>query len=263
MIGQSKFLNYLTHWQQPPQFLVLQGEEGSGRSTLIDLLKKTFVFDVVVCGTSVEEIRTIKTLAYHLTKPTFYIFYRGDKLSLSAKNALLKLVEEPPKAAYFIMRVCEAPLSTLQSRAFIYKMQPYTAAELQLGFKLFEKEHLYNSYKFVCKNIGQIKQFVASAYEDMIVYCDTILTMIETAAAGNVLNITNKLALKDEPDKWNITVFLNILEWRFCLQYQKTKLDKYFQGIYRLHVVKEQLKIIGVNKQVLLDNFFLGLKDLL
>ena len=263
MIGQKQFFHYLQHWKQPPQFLILQGEDGSGRSTLIEVIKSHFKYDTVLCGSSVEEIRSIISLAYHLSKPTFYIFYNGDSLSISAKNTLLKIVEEPPKAAHFILRTSNNILETLQNRAFVYKMQSYTADELHQGFKLFDQEGLYDSHKFVCKNIGQIKKFLKAPYEDMIAYCDNIVNIISTVAAGNILNITNKLALKEEVEKWDITTFLNILEWQLCLKYQQTKDDKFFQGLYRLHVVQEQLKIVGVNKQMLFDNFFLGLKDLL
>ena len=44
MIGQTKFISYLDKWHLPPQFIILQGDEGSGRSTLIDKIKNKFKF---------------------------------------------------------------------------------------------------------------------------------------------------------------------------------------------------------------------------
>lgn len=263
MIGQERFKNYLNSWNIPPQFIILQGEIGSGRSTLIEQIKHKYKFNSITCGTSVEEVREIINLAYHLNEPTFYIFYNGDKLSTSAKNALLKIVEEPPKNAYFIMRIENNTLDTLSNRSFYYVMQPYNSLELKSYFKEQNKEELFDKYGFICKNIGQIKIFLKSPYEDIIDYCDTIIRMINQVAQGNIFNITNKLNINDTTDRWDLILFINILEWSLSNIYKETKQDKYFQAIYRLNNVRKDLRINGVNKQCLIDNFLLGLRDLL
>lgn len=263
MIGQERFKNYLATWKLPPQFIILQGEEGSGRSTIIEELKHKYKFDSIICGTSVDEVRDIIILARQLANPTFYIFYNGDKLSTSAKNALLKIVEEPPKNAYFIMRIQNTLLDTLRNRAFYYIMENYKSVELLDYFIQNNKEDVFNKYGVICKNIGQIKTFLSSPYEDIINYCDTIITMISQVAQGNIFNITNKLNIKDDLSKWDVNLFINILEWSLGKKYQQTKDDKYFQAIFRLNNIRSQLRINGVNKQVVFDNFLLGLKDLL
>lgn len=263
MIGQERFKNYLNYWSKPPQFIILQGEEGSGRSTIIEELKKKFKFDSIICGTSVDEIREIIELARQLANPTFYIFYSGDKLSISAKNALLKIVEEPPKNAYFIMRIENPSLDTLRNRAFYYIMENYKATELKEFFKNQDKIDLFERYGTICKNIGQVKTFLNCPYEDIINYCETIIKMISQVAQGNIFNITNKLNLKDDLSKWDVSIFINILEWTLKKYYIQTKNDKYFQAIFRLNNVRSQLRINGVNKQAVFDNFLLGLKDLL
>jgi len=263
MIGQERFKNYLSLWTNPPQFIILQGEIGSGRSTIIEEIKNKFKFDCITCGTSVDEVREIIDLARQLAHPTFYIFYNGDKLSLSAKNALLKIVEEPPRNAYFIMRIENALLDTLRNRAFYYTIENYKANELKDFFKQNNKEELFSKYGTICKNIGQIKTFLQSPYEDIISYCETIIQMISQVAQGNIFNITNKLNLKEDLTKWDVTTFINILEWTLNNTYKETKQDKYFQAIFRLNNVRSQLRINGVNKQAVFDNFLLGLKDLL
>ena len=262
MIGQDRFKIYLSSWERPPQFIILHGEIGSGRSTIIEELKKKYKFNSINCGTSVEEVREIINLVYHLSEPTFYVFYSGDKLSNSAKNSLLKIVEEPPKNAYFIMRVENDTLDTLKNRSFYYKKQPYTFAQLESYFGEMGKSELFSRYGFICKNIGQIKVFLNSPYEDIIDYCNTIISMISRVAQGNIFNITNKLNINSD-DKWDVYLFLNILEWTLSNKYKESKEDKYFQAIYRVNLVRNQLRINGVNKQVVIDNFLLGLRELL
>lgn len=264
MIGQERFKNYLSIWKLPPQFIILHGEKGSGRTTLINKLKEKYRFNFIICGTSVDEVREIINLCYNLSQPTFYVFFNGDKLSLSAKNALLKVVEEPPQNAYFIMRVENQVIDTLKNRSFYYIMESYKPSELRDFFKENNKEELFNEYGTICKNIGQIKTFLNSPYKDIIDYCETIILMISQVAQGNIFNITNKLNIKDDnSEKWDISTFINILEWSLNKEYHKTKEDKYFQAIFRLNNLRSQLRINGVNKQIAFDNLFLGLKDLL
>lgn len=263
MIGQYRFKNYLSSWKVPPQFIILQGEIGSGRTTLINKLKEKYKFNFIICGTSVDEVREIINLCYNLSQPTFYVFFNGDKLSMSAKNALLKIVEEPPKNAYFIMRVENPIIDTLRNRSFYYIMENYTPSDLKTFYKENGKEILFDKYGTICKNIGQIKVFLNSPFEEIINYCDTIITMISQVAQGNIFNITNKLNLKDENDKWDVNIFINILEWSLNNKYTETKEDKYFQAIFRINNLRNQLRINGVNKQIAFDNLLLGLKDLL
>lgn len=263
MIGQELFKNYLKTWKEPPHFIILDGELGSGRSTLIDLIKETYKFNSIICGQSVDEVREIISLAYKLNEPTFYIFYNGDKLSISAKNALLKIVEESPKNAYFIMRIENEIMETLKNRSFYYKMQPYISLDLKDYFLSQHKEDVFNKYGKICHNIGQAKLLLNSPYEDIIDYCDTIICKISGVAQGNIFNITNKLNLNEDNTKWDIILFLNILEWKLNDYYKNKKDDKYFQAIFRLNLVRKQLRINGVNKQCILDNFLLGLKYLL
>lgn len=263
MIGQKIFKNYLSNWKRPPQFIVLNGEVGSGRSTIIDLIKHKFKYQVVLCGTSVEEVRNIVTLSYRISDPTFYIFYSGDKLSLSSKNALLKVVEEPPQNAFFIMRTENGIIETLKNRSFYYEMQPYEFDDLKSYFVKEGKQELFNHYGKICKNIGQIKVFLNSPYDEIIDYCNKIVEVINQVSQGNIFNIPNKLKLGEDLEKWDVILFINVLEWVLSNKYFETKDDKYFQAIFRLNGVKSQLKIVGVNKQSVFDNFLLGLKYLL
>ena len=263
MIGQNLFKTYLSNWKTPPQFVIINGEEGSGRSSLIDLIINKFKYQTVICGTSVEEVRNIVSLAYTITSPTFYIFYNGDKLSIASKNALLKIVEDAPKNAFFIMRTEFGVIETLKNRSFYYEMSSYSFDDLRRYFVQENKEDLFNKYNQICKNIGQIKVFLSSPYEDIIDYCNKITDVISNVSQGNILNIPTKLNLDGKSDKWNVTLFINILEWTILNKYKSTKDDKYFQAIFRLNDLKSKLRIVGVNKQIAFDNFLLGLKYLL
>lgn len=257
MIGQTLFKSYLNSWELPPHFIILYGESGSGRNSLIQLLKKKFKFNVTVCGYSAEEMRELTTFSRNLEKPNFFIIYEADRLSNTAKNILLKVVEEPPLNAYFILRTSVRVIETLKNRAFYYAMQPYSSEEINSYFERIGKDKKYSIY---CKNIGQAKKFFESPYEDIMAYCDTIINEISLVSSGNVLNITNKLSLKEDDNKWDLNLFFNILEQKLLNKLTETNNTVYFKIIFFINRLRERLQITGVNKQYLVDNFLLNMK---
>ena len=50
-------------------------------------------------------INKVIELAYKQTEPIIYLIQNADRMSLNAKNSLLKLVEEPPNNAYVFMEL--------------------------------------------------------------------------------------------------------------------------------------------------------------
>ncbi len=84
----------------------------------------------------IETVREIRASVY--IKPNdldfkFYIISHADCLTVHAQNALLKLIEEPPRNVYFWL-LCEnvtALLPTIRSRAAIARMQIFSAEELK------------------------------------------------------------------------------------------------------------------------------------
>ena len=108
MIGQKNNINTLIQWRcnrSTPRFIIISGDEGSGRLTLAKIIIKMINAKGIIMGNSISEVRETIENAYTITEPTFYIFRNSDDMSVSAKNALLKVVEEPPNNAYFIMTV--------------------------------------------------------------------------------------------------------------------------------------------------------------
>lgn len=136
MIGQKNNLDIIQQWRinkSIPRFIIISGEEGSGRLTLSKVIIKTINATGIIRGNSIDDVRTTIENAYTLSQPIFYIFRNADDMSQSAKNALLKVVEEPPNNAYFIMTVrnIDNILSTIKSRATHIKIEPYTLEQLR------------------------------------------------------------------------------------------------------------------------------------
>jgi len=136
---------------------IIEGVRGSGRYTLVksilaDLCEDERCAGLVLNNTcadvvsvepeegkktiQINAVRQIRESAY--IKPNdlefkAYIIRPADVMTTQAQNALLKLLEEPPKNVYFFL-ICENSallLPTVRSRAPVIRMQSFSNEELR------------------------------------------------------------------------------------------------------------------------------------
>ena len=84
----------------------------------------------------VEAVREIRESAFIVPNDSdikAYIIRYADTMTVAAQNAILKLLEEPPKNVYFMLLVENATslLATVRSRAPVIRMQVFTKDELE------------------------------------------------------------------------------------------------------------------------------------
>lgn len=136
MVGQKNNIKTLIRWRcnkSIPRFIIISGSEGSGRLTFAKIIIKMINAKGIIMGNSIAEVRETIENAYTITEPTCYIFRNADDMKNEAKNALLKVVEEPPNNAYFIMTVenIDNMLGTIKSRGTVISMEPYSKQDLE------------------------------------------------------------------------------------------------------------------------------------
>lgn len=92
----------------------------------------------------VEQIRQIAATAYILPSEAnrkVYILRQADCMNFSAQNAFLKLLEEPPQSAAFILAVANSAglLSTVRSRCELLRENAPAAAVSESGVQTAEE----------------------------------------------------------------------------------------------------------------------------
>ena len=212
MIGQKNNINTLIKWRcnkSVPRFIIISGDIGSGRLTLAKIIIKMINAKGIIMGNSIAEVRETIENAYTITEPTCYIFRNADDMKNEAKNALLKVVEEPPNNAYFIMTVhnIDNMLGTIRSRGTVIKMEPYSRQELE---SLCNDELLLE----YCSTPGQLqidKKEVKRA-EDC---ADEIIKALIDKSGTKLLKATTKLrAKKAETEKIDCDLFFRVFQQR-------------------------------------------------
>ena len=190
------------------RFTIISGETGSGKHEMVkyiheNLSKRETGLTIYEADNTVEAVRKVITDAHKsFGTPILYVFYNADTMSPSAKNALLKLTEEPPKNAYIIMTVTNSGsiMDTLLSRASVYYMTPYNLAELTE----YTKEHFPGEETSgVCEicstpgEINEVERVCDGKAVNLLNYVETIINKINDVTIANAFKMADRIAMKD------------------------------------------------------------------
>ena len=209
MIGQNKNKELLMQWRMNrsvPRFIIISGDIGSGRLTLAKVIIRMINAKGIIMGNSIAEVRDTIENAYTITDTTCYIFRNADDMKNEAKNALLKVVEEPPNNAYFIMTVqnIDNMLGTIKSRGTVIKMEPYTREELLSA----TNDEILLKY---CSNIGQTMVGVVEDIKNAEYLVDEVFKAFRDKSGTQLLKAcTNLRGKQTETDKCDCTLFMRV-----------------------------------------------------
>lgn len=245
------------------RFIILVGERGSGRKTLAKEISKWINADYIEVEKGVDAIREIIEMSYKLSKEVIYVL-DGDSMSLSAKSSLLKVTEEPPNNARFVLTVTDISqtLGTLTSRACIYRMDNYT----NLDIALFAGTEDWR-YPNFCSNkyeVDLMKFYGIDAFHN---YVKLVVDNISEVSSANALKIEDRLSLKGDDityDKYDIKVFLQAFRTE-CID-RVQQFDEYPDKMKYLDwvgITTEKLSLLrtpSLNKQALLDTWVFDIR---
>ncbi len=107
-----------------------------------------------------------------------YIFDEADRITPQAQNALLKIIEEPPRGVYMILLAENALslLSTVRSRAQKVALQVFSEKELAVWARknLPEEQRDEEKLAFACRmaqgSIGRLKELLESGDAELSAY---------------------------------------------------------------------------------------------
>ena len=268
MIGQTELINdikVLIDREKYPRFSIFVGRKGSGRKTLATEVALALHHNPIVLGdVKVDTIRSMITNAYKATIPLLYIIPDAENMSMQAKNALLKVTEEPPNNAYFIMTVTDESqlLDTIKSRGTIFHMDTYTPTEIgkYAMCNNVDDAEIITSICEVPGDVDLVKSYDPVKFYD---YVESVVDNIAETSGSNSFKIGNKIALKDDPEKYDLSLF-----WRtfmlVCLDRVSRVREnslKLTKGVKITSNYIQQLNITGINKQSLFDNWVLDIRE--
>lgn len=273
IIGQTNLLRKIdTQVDNFPQFSILVGPLGSGRKTVAKYIANVLGADIYFSDNKVDSVREIIHNATHFSgKPVLYVFADADRMSNAAKNALLKITEEPPKNAYFIMTLQNVnnTLRTIQSRGQVFNMDNYTYDELSdyANAKNVSREVL-DLVLNTLDTPGEVELLIESSPVELYQYVQKVVDNIGDVSYANLFKIANSIALKEsDADKYNLVLF-----WKMFIHICHTQslqsldsaecLKRYCDAMLITSKYLREFSVVGINKQSTFDMWLLDIKDL-
>lgn len=277
MIGQQKLvaqIDDLITRDKFPRFSIVVGEKGMEHEDVA-----RYVADKMNCtliellDVKVDTIRNMISQAYKLHAKTVFSIPNADDMSINAKNALLKVVEDTPNKTYFIMCLEDLSntLATIESRGIVFRMSRPSmqdisdfARSLYVDKKSIDEEEI-NDIIAICTSPGDVMTAMKSGAKNFFRYAEYVADNLTTVSGAEVFKFSEKLALKDEEDKYDVRLFLRTLQnvfMRRCISTVKWGCSENCSCELSRCIGRymQDLRIKGVNRAMLLDNLWLEMR---
>ena len=270
MIGQTAILNNVDYWVKTgemPRFMIISGSKGSGRTTLTREITRRMKAYLIECDLTVDAVRDAVKNCYKCSAPTVYLFRNADKMSTAAKNAMLKITEEPPRQAHFIVTVQngENMLETLRSRATNIQMAPYSADELDIFYHDYtlKKNRLIRE---LCVVPGMMLEMEKIDVEELLEFCNTIVDNIKQVTGVNAFKIVQRIKLKEDGTGHDPELFFHCMQYVLFSRLVQASLASEEAGTFsRMLLVTSkyhrEFNTTGIKKDATLDMWVLEMRD--
>ena len=266
IFGQRKLIgkiDRLIEKDDLPRYIIIQGPTGSGKHLIADYIAQKLNALLVPCEISVDAVREVIDISYALTEPTVYLWPDTQKMSVASKNAVLKVTEEPPQQAYFIMTVDSTSnlLGTLVSRGYVLDILPYTIDDLleYTNYKYPDMDDkTRNLVVDLANNIGEVIKFTNMDIKKLNDIVDMLCNNIGNINLANELKITTFLKFKTEdPDKIDPLIFMKSVMIRFSECMISTQNMMYADLINLTSKYIADMNSKSLNKTAVVDNWIL------
>lgn len=259
-----------------PRFCILVGPRGAGKKLLAEQVSKWLNATLLPTSTSIADIRVMIENSHKLSGNCVHLIADADNMSVQARNALLKVTEEPPNNSYFIMTLEDEnnTLDTIRSRATIFTMDRYTLKEIRqyIEEKLTDitKDRVSTIpiYTTLCETPGEVNLLNSMGALEFYEYCDKVVKNIAKVSTSNSFKIADKVALKDGQEGYDLKLFLKAFV-TICLDEviaindpENPEMSLYAQMVLKTDEYLRELRNKSVNKQMLMDNWIMEIRDI-
>ena len=278
MIGQKYLLSTvhkLIENKDLPRFILIVGKEGSGRRTLAGYIIKQFkkylysnALAKTVDDIKIATMRDVINSAYHTIVPCIYTVPNIDDMSKEAQNSILKLIEEPPNRATFIMTVQDVNnvLTTIKSRAFTLFMDNYSAEEiaeyiLSLDTKILDE---IPELPTICETPGEVDTFIRCGEVEFYNFVDKVVDNVNNVTTANALKLLNELDLKADGKGYDTVLFLNLF-MKLCMKRAVINFD-YRESLQYVNMIQPtsealtKLHTKAPNRNMILTNWIFDVR---
>ena len=268
MIGQKNLLNKIdTMISSYPKFSIIVGPKNSGKKTIVKYICNKLNLPIINFGTSIDEVRNVIDMSYEQIKPICYVCSDADLMSIGAKNALLKVTEEPPNNAYFMLTLqsMSNTLETIQSRGTVLNLDNYTSEELIEYRKLRKyKDKCDDVITNVCSNIGEVDELFSYDVSKFYSFAETVAFQVSIPTSGNIFKIPKALKTKDtDKDGYDPVLLFKAVRNLYIKRALESKNNRYLWASVITSECLRDLALNTVNKVGTIDKWIMDVRTVL
>ena len=236
-----------------PRTILLLGEYGSGKHTIVNYIANKFNLEIEDISDNLT-LETIDNITQKVS-PKIYVI-NSKKLTVKNENVILKFLEEPLKNAFIIV-LCEHKSSiipTVWNRCQIWELSTYDK-DFLTAFTQDNNEYLLR----IANTPGKVMEYQHYPLKEMFDLAYKIFNNIKNANFANVLTISRFIAFKNEKDKFDFNLFLDILLEACKEMYWNNKVTS---DVYWLTSNLNNNKyIFNIDKKALFEHYLIELKQ--
>lgn len=235
-----------------PRTLLLLGEYGSGKHLLVEYIANRFCLETedISDNLTLEKIDNIT----QQVSPKIYVI-NSSKLTVKNENVILKFLEEPLKNAYVVV-LCEHKsnvIPTVWNRCQVWKLSTYERDFLSTFTQKYNEQLMR-----VANTPGKVIEYQHYPLKEMFELANKIFNSIKKANFANVLTISRFIAFKNEKDKFDFNLFLDIL---LIVSKELFLNNVVSSDVYQLtNTLNNNKHIFNVDKKALFEHYLIELK---
>lgn len=280
IIGQANLLDLIDNLVKNnsfPRFSILIGNTGTGKKLITNYIADKLNMLFVPCENKIDSVREIIEMSYTNKEPTCYMWSNADTMSLGAKNAILKITEEPPSSSYFIMTLNnrENMLPTILSRGTSFNINPYSPNDIKnyINARSFNNDtNIMDNLDIIlniCTSPGEVDIIKQYNITNFVKFVKTVIGFIGKASLANTLKLSNSFKLKKDDEnnneKYDIITFLKCVNC-ICNKYileEDTDTIKYANLCTQTCKSLSEFKISSVSKLAVIDNWLINARTIM
>lgn len=267
MIGQHNLkhtIDTLIENNTFPRFSILVGPEGSGKKLMSKHIATKLGAIHTLRGVGVDDVRDLIQEAYKVSAPIVYVVADADKMSPAAKNALLKVTEEPPKSAYIILTLTDLnnTINTIRSRGQVFYMDSYTVDNIDEYYHTMFLSYICDRHIItdLCVTPGEVDTLMQTNPTEFYEYVEKVVDNIAEVSGSNSFKIAQRIKFKDtDENKYDLKLFWKAF-MTICSSRLREDPHRYAEGIKITSKYLQELRITGINKASTFDCWILDLR---
>lgn len=259
IVGQENNLELINKYETLPQFIILSGDEHTGKTYFTKYLCNKFKLHYVKVENGINDVRKLLEVMKEDSN-TLYHFKDFHRATTRAKNALLKITEEPKRGNYILISG-SSQLRTLESRARKIIMQPYNKDEILEYMKVYfqDKSLQNNLYRVGINTPAKVELYKDCEYiGDLVSYACTIFEKITYISMDDIILMLSKFESRYENKDIDICLlFLNMLINLIEYHIKTKQLYEYYDILNILIDGKTQIiRESSLNRKLLIYRIF-------